>query len=840
MRRAWVILLAVGLTPMVSLRAEDDDGPGRGVARLSLISGDVSVRRGDSGDWVAAAVNAPLVVQDRVLTGVGSRAEVQFDWANMIRLSANTEVSLTELEHRRYQVGLARGTVMLRVLRDIDAEIEVNTPSVSVRPVRKGSYRITVTDSGSSEITVRSGETEIYTPTGVERLRSGRTMLVRGAPSDPEFRTVDAVARDSFDGWNEERDRYLERSRSYRYVSRDIYGADELDYYGRWVWVAPYGWVWTPWGVASWWAPYRHGRWVWVDWYGWTWLSYDPWGWAPFHYGRWFWHGPYGWCWYPGPLYHRHYWRPALVAFFGFHVGGLHIGVGFGRVGWVPLAPYEPFYPWYGPRYYDWYRRPTYIDHSVRIVNNVQIVNIYRNARVVNAVSGADIEGFARGGRIHSVRLGEGEFHRASLVQGALPVVPATESLRFADRQVRAVGALPRTETERFFARRPAAPVERIPFEDQRRGMEQIVRRTFAPAAEAAPGSLRAAGEEGRTREAGSPAIASGMTQAGSGNLPRSASDVRVWRAETEPANPSRGAGDMRVWRAERETGNLARGADERGWRRVGEPARSEASGGAAGGASGVTGSGWRRLGEPTSSEAGNLPRLGGDARSGGEWRRFSASSPDTVAPAAPSADPGWRRLGEADRRPNESTGPGLWRRFGESPRESGATSPATEGTGWRRFGEPVRRESAPVIRGVPETSGATGGSIRRVPIEPERSEGGIRRQWDDNWRRFSAPPAQHGESGADRAMPRWGGMEPRSEPRQAEPRRGEPIFINPPIVRERAAPRFEGWGRMGGESRGAEIRGGGVIRGGGEPRGGEVRGGGASRSGGGRAGGPR
>src|SRR5579871_4714504 len=66
---------------------DDDqaDAPDRGVARISYMTGNVSVRRGDSGDLVAAAVNVPLTIGDRVVTGEG-RAEVQFDAANLIRL----------------------------------------------------------------------------------------------------------------------------------------------------------------------------------------------------------------------------------------------------------------------------------------------------------------------------------------------------------------------------------------------------------------------------------------------------------------------------------------------------------------------------------------------------------------------------------------------------------------------------------------------------------------------------------------------------------------------------------------------------------------------------------
>src|SRR6185369_1211061 len=135
--------LALVFSCVVLAFAQEED-PGRGVARISVINGDVSVRRGDSGDWVAAAVNAPLVVGDAVSTGPGSRAEVQFDYANMIRLGSDAEIRLSELEYRRYQVQVARGTVEFRVLRNSDADVDVSTPAVSLRPQKRGAYRISV------------------------------------------------------------------------------------------------------------------------------------------------------------------------------------------------------------------------------------------------------------------------------------------------------------------------------------------------------------------------------------------------------------------------------------------------------------------------------------------------------------------------------------------------------------------------------------------------------------------------------------------------------------------------------------------------------------------------
>jgi len=51
-----------------------------------------------------------------------SRAELQFDSANMLRIGGNAEIHLAQLEDRRYQMELARGTVTFRVLRPSEGQ----------------------------------------------------------------------------------------------------------------------------------------------------------------------------------------------------------------------------------------------------------------------------------------------------------------------------------------------------------------------------------------------------------------------------------------------------------------------------------------------------------------------------------------------------------------------------------------------------------------------------------------------------------------------------------------------------------------------------------------------
>ena len=523
---------------------QDPGAPERGVARVSIVGGEVSVRRGDSGDWVAAVVNAPLMVEDRVSTGANSRAEVQFDSANLIRVGANAEIRLAELGLNHYHLQVAHGTVTFRVLRESPARVEIDTPTVSVRPSHVGAYRIYVQGDGQTEITVRLGSVEVVTPKGAEQLQAGQTMLARGDPADPEFRIDPAIAQDEWDRWNEQRDREMLSSPSYSNVPQDMYGAEDLDNHGQWVDMPSYGEVWAP-AVGPDWAPYQNGRWVWEDYYGWTWVSYDPWGWAPFHYGRWFYAAPYGWCWYPGG-FGRHYWSPALVGFFGFGPGmGVGVGFGFGNIGWVALAPFEPVYPWWGRGLYAGFRNPGYFNRGVN-VTNVNVTNVYRNARVANGISAVSAADFGQGRFSHISRTTGSQIREAGLVRGQLPVVPSAASLRYTNRSV---ASIPRSsEGIHFFGRSARASVQRVPFAEQQRAMQQFSRQPAASAI-ARSGGWRSTASPASVGEGQTRSVAPGAAAGNAGG---------AWRPVTQPSlAPERGVS---------------------GWQRFGEPRPSVAN----------------------------------------------------------------------------------------------------------------------------------------------------------------------------------------------------------------------------------------------------------------------
>jgi hypothetical protein len=427
--------------------ATDADSASHGVGRLSLMNGSVSVAHGDAGQMAGAVVNAPLLTGDRVLTGADGRAEVEFDGANLVRVAGSTELRMGDLEYKHFQVQIAQGLVTFRVLRDNDAQVEISTPTVAVHPLRQGIYRVSVSPDGLTEVTVRAGEAEIASPTGSEQLQAGQTMQSRGSASDPEFRTASAPVPDDWDRFNADRDRAFENNGDLaRYVSPDVYGAEDLGAYGRWTYDPAYGNVWVP-NEGPDWAPYQQGRWSYLDYYGWTWVSYDPWGWAPYHYGRWY-RGSFGWAWYPGAIGARYYWRPALVGFFGWGAPGFGVSFGFGfaNVGWVPLAPFEAFHPWYG-RGFGGFR-------NTAIVNNTNIASVYRNARFNGAVTSMRAGEFGRSAVSGSnlVRASSADLAHAGMMSGGVPVAASRESRVFGAASGNFQGTPRTNQNTRFFS----------------------------------------------------------------------------------------------------------------------------------------------------------------------------------------------------------------------------------------------------------------------------------------------------------------------------------------------------------------------------------------------------
>jgi hypothetical protein len=411
-----------------------------GVARLSLIHGDVSTRRGDSGEWSAAQLNAPLMAGDKVSTGDASRTEIQLDYANILRLAEHTQANITNLTPKQIQIQLGHGMANYTVLRNSDADAEIDTPNVAIRTERReASFRILVTADDNTEVLVRRGEVEITTPQGGTRVGANQFITIKGNGDQTQYRIGDAPARDDWDQWNTDRDRMINDSASRRRTNDYYTGSQDLDANGNWQNVPDYGQAWFP-NVAPGWVPYSAGNWVWQPYYGWTWVSYEPWGWAPYHYGRWFMYNG-AWGWWPGPTYpyYRPVWAPAYVSFFGFG-GGVGIGVGFGwgSIGWFPIGPCDFFHPWWGAwgghfgytGWYGWNHGGFAPLHAGNRFSNVWAAQHDANFRGATSVAA---NRFGQGRTTFSP-VGHEALQNAHFATGNLPVTPTRASLSASGR----------------------------------------------------------------------------------------------------------------------------------------------------------------------------------------------------------------------------------------------------------------------------------------------------------------------------------------------------------------------------------------------------------------------
>ncbi len=405
-----------------------------GAMRVRLVEGDVQVKIADTGEWVPASVNMPLVEGDELWVPEGSLSAIQTNNGAYVRLDGNTALQVLRMERDSFQFNLSQGRAY--VLNDAPARsvLQFDTPDASIRTFGNSTFGID-TPRGETDVLVFRGTVTAENAGGTTRVGPG-SMLVLG--SDGYAESSPLPPPDNWQRWNEGRDRVaLARGEGYRRLPDELraYSSD-FDENGRWVNVPEYGFVWSPTVVVTGdWAPYRHGRWVWRG-GDYVWIGYEPWGWAPYHYGRWDFVVRIGWCWVP-PLRGDVFWAPG-------YVGWVRTG---DYVAWVPLAPREVYYG-----HGDFGR------NSVNITNvnisQVRVTNVYRNINVTNSITVVNQATFVTGrpaavDRNVAVNVKEDFAQRRNIVVGTPPIKPVATSYVPVVRQI-AEAKRPPTEVRKI------------------------------------------------------------------------------------------------------------------------------------------------------------------------------------------------------------------------------------------------------------------------------------------------------------------------------------------------------------------------------------------------------
>jgi hypothetical protein len=398
---ATAVAACLALFPLAS-RAQDDDPPAQ-AGRLSLVNGTVSIQPAGTQDWGQASLNYPVGSGDRIFTDSDGRAEIQVG-RTYVRIGPNSDVTFVDFNSSDITFGAAQGSLHIRTFGLWDGQsLYIQTPSGTSTVTGPANFRVDVyPDQQTAIFSNYSGDVYVSGANdfGMDTASGQALQLVGTNPVYPQW--LQPAGYDDLDNWSERRDQQITHAASFRYVSAEAPGVEDLDGYGQWTPATDYGDMWFP-SVPAGWAPYRNGHWINRDPWGWTWVEDEPWGYAPFHFGRWInYQGRWGWV--PGPRAEHPVWSPALVVF----AGGIQAGGG-GVSVWFPLGPGEAYRPWYpcSPRYVDRVNisniQETRVVHVqktyVNIVNVTNVTNV-TNITYVNRTTGVTAirhEDFAAG-----------------------------------------------------------------------------------------------------------------------------------------------------------------------------------------------------------------------------------------------------------------------------------------------------------------------------------------------------------------------------------------------------------------------------------------------------------
>jgi hypothetical protein len=348
------------------------------VGRISHVEGSVFRYIPEEGAWVQVGTDSPFGLEDKLRSNSRSRAEVILPNNTWFRMDGDTHLHLLSLQTGGTEMHMVHGSARF-MNKGSHSSLYVTTPFGEVSAPAQTSFDLYVGDASMEVVSLKGS---VYFSR--DRGRTKTEVVEGSAPLIADSYAVTAGQGSwdaSWNAWNLERDAlWARRMRggrvSAKYLPSTLHDhAYALDDYGAWQRVyydGAYGYLWRPLYVTAGWAPYTAGR--WSLWYGdHVWLPREPFGYVTHHYGTWVYTGGY-WYWAPPVAsFSLHLVHPSLRIGFAWYPGRVawfHSGAG---IGWIPLAPHEPYYArrrW-GPR--------------STVVKNVTVVNIhvrnYRNER---------------------------------------------------------------------------------------------------------------------------------------------------------------------------------------------------------------------------------------------------------------------------------------------------------------------------------------------------------------------------------------------------------------------------------------------------------------------------
>lgn len=212
LKSSTLCLLALASFVAASARAQtrDDRLISAKAGGVNFVAGDVKTCHADSKDWLSVSVKDDLRSGDAARTGADGRVEVLLNPGSYLRAGASTEFALEDASLDNLRVRLTRGSVLVEATGygDLGLDIEVATPQTRVSIVRTGVYRIDVSQSGETAVSVLKGRALVGEGEAGLTVKAGKVARV-GAGVGVEVAKADKKQRDELDLWSRERGKEL-------------------------------------------------------------------------------------------------------------------------------------------------------------------------------------------------------------------------------------------------------------------------------------------------------------------------------------------------------------------------------------------------------------------------------------------------------------------------------------------------------------------------------------------------------------------------------------------------------------------------------------------------------
>ncbi len=332
-------------------------------ARMSVVSGEVIIRKSYSENDEYGIVNLPVEAGDSIYVRSGY-VEIDIEDGSTLRIGENSSCIIihtgnSEADNSistRVYANFGEFELFSSTKANSKSYLDLETDVGIVTSFPSGVIRVKVNNTGEIEAEVIKGTGAYKTKREEKLLNAGDFATINstgiGSIVSRPVPENSSITQRSYKPSTYE----TQNSPSRAYVPKNIENSSQtLDENGTWIYVSSHGYCWKPKVVIVDWKPYYDGEWVWTAGWGWTWVSYEPWGWWTYHYGHWVYSGRWGWVWVPGSR-----WYPARVVWYW-------------GPGWIAWYPY-PYYYWY-PWFYDpwWicvstesFYRPRYRYHDPR------------------------------------------------------------------------------------------------------------------------------------------------------------------------------------------------------------------------------------------------------------------------------------------------------------------------------------------------------------------------------------------------------------------------------------------------------------------------------------------